>query len=205
MPAKLTIREIISKIRAHSNIGYWLDDYECESLIKGAVNEAGKPLTVPDKTSPCINSSALLTEREAAALQVCFPIHITPRSLQFGGKRISTWSGKVTFFRDKSAQAYLNEIALKVRPFRPAKPLEGAFRVKLKFWMPRPKAMKSESAEPLAKRPDLDNLAKPAIDVLTREGFWLDDAQIYELTLRKFICSIDMNPRIDVEILEVKV
>ena len=42
---------------------------------------------------------------------------------------------------------------------------------------------------PHTERPDADNLVKSILDAMTRAGVWEDDAQVYELRVRKFRTS----------------
>ncbi|WJY20051.1 RusA family crossover junction endodeoxyribonuclease [Alteriqipengyuania flavescens] len=63
----------------------------------------------------------------------------------------------------------------------PPAPLEGPLRVELVFTAERPKTTKLPHP-----RPDLDNLVKAVLDVVTSDGrFWIDDAQVSELCARK--------------------
>ena len=87
--------------------------------------------------------------------------------------------------------------------FLPPMPLEGALSVELEFYLKRPKRLtkKKHGTGKVKhdKRPDIDNLVKSVLDGL--DQWWGDDAQICELTARKFYCSIDEpRPRINVTI-----
>lgn len=44
-------------------------------------------------------------------------------------------------------------------------------------------------AMPKTTRPDVDNMAKAVIDCMTKVGLLADDAQVYQMTLSKFINS----------------
>ena len=72
---------------------------------------------------------------------------------------------------------------------RPPSPMTGAVCVKLTFYIPRPKSHfgTGKNSETIKDRyryahhtskPDIDNLAKPIYDALTRAGMWEDDRQI---------------------------
>ncbi len=61
-----------------------------------------------------------------------------------------------------------------------AEPLTGALRVRL-LW-----TFRAQVEAWRAKRPDLDNLAKLALDAATKAGCWHDDAQIAHLETAKF-------------------
>lgn len=75
-------------------------------------------------------------------------------------------------------------------PHRPAAPLTGALIVRLVTVFPW---RESESQRnrlagfiPHGVRPDVDNLAKLTLDVMTDLGFWADDGQVAFLRLSKF-------------------
>lgn len=78
-------------------------------------------------------------------------------------------------------------------PYAPAKPLSGALAVAFTFLLPipasRPKWWRAAAAAGLIfpRGPhDVDNLAKLALDALTRSGrWWHDDAQVAVLRVIK--------------------
>ena len=80
---------------------------------------------------------------------------------------------------------------------RPPAPLEGPLAVELTFRMPMPKAMPKRVRVAIAeggtvhhaKRPDVDQCAKPVLDVLMHAGFFADDAQVAALAVRKVYAS----------------
>ena len=82
-------------------------------------------------------------------------------------------------------------------------PLEGPLTLTLEFVLPRPQAMRWKS-KPMprvahAKKPDIDNLVKSLLDSLG--GLvWLDDAQIAELTVRKYVAAGTEQPGVTVEV-----
>lgn len=59
-------------------------------------------------------------------------------------------------------------------------PLEGPLAVSMVFTVRRPKSTKL--AHP---KPDIDNFAKAALDVLTTQGYWQDDHQVIRLRCSK--------------------
>src|SRR3990172_578643 len=76
---------------------------------------------------------------------------------------------------------------------RPPAPLEGPLALEFTFRMPMPKAMPKRVRVAIAeggtvhhaKRPDVDQCAKPVLDVLMHAGFFADDAQVAALAVRK--------------------
>lgn len=81
---------------------------------------------------------------------------------------------------------------------RPASPIAGPVQLSIDFHMPRPKKLmrKSDPVEvvPHTAKPDADNLGKAVMDSLTQAGWWLDDAQVFGLIVRKFYHRKDGRP-----------
>lgn len=75
------------------------------------------------------------------------------------------------------AQALLRAV---MEPHAPPAPLAGPLRVTLLWTWP------GEGPAPKTTRPDLDNLAKLALDAMTWAGYWQDDSQVAELLTAKF-------------------
>jgi Holliday junction resolvase RusA-like endonuclease len=98
-------------------------------------------------------------------------------------KGVSVRGGHAHFYEKASVRQAKDELAWKIKPFAPAEPYHGpialtihwAFelkRVKFPFWK--------------TTRPDLDNLEKGLLDVMTGLGFWDDDSQICLKTTKKW-------------------
>lgn len=62
-------------------------------------------------------------------------------------------------------------------------PLDGPLAVEVWFWLARPASAPKRVTFP-AKKPDLDKLARAALDVLSK-SIWTDDSRIVDLDLRK--------------------
>ena len=75
-------------------------------------------------------------------------------------------------------------IASECRHHRPRVPLTGPVECNLRFIFRRPKAhftskgLRMNAPVHHSVKPDKDNLEKAVLDVLTRNGFWLDDSQV---------------------------
>lgn len=88
----------------------------------------------------------------------------------------------------------------RLEPFKPDKALEGALKVYIGWYYPYKKSEKKSNIGKMIycdKRPDADNLLKTLFDVMTKIGFWKDDAQIADL---RFIKAWDVRARIEVGI-----
>lgn len=96
-----------------------------------------------------------------------------------------------TTARAERAQATL------LAPYAPRDPIGGAVAVRLSYTLAPPK--KGARAWPTSK-PDVDNLAKLTMDVLTRQRWWHDDAQVVELRVTK---AYGERPGVRVEVLQI--
>jgi crossover junction endodeoxyribonuclease RusA len=67
---------------------------------------------------------------------------------------------------------------------------EGAVFASLEFIMPRPKSLSKKATPHADKRPDLDKLARAALDSMTSAGVLRDDSCVVELSARKRIAAI---------------
>ena len=67
--------------------------------------------------------------------------------------------------------------------------LDGAVGVRLTFVMPRTKSLPKSRWKPMVTRPDIDKLARAALDALTGI-FYTDDARVTDLHVYKRYASI---------------
>jgi len=72
------------------------------------------------------------------------------------------------------------------------KPIEGPVRLLLDIGLPRPKShfrhtgiVREKAPDHHTSKPDVDNLAKAIMDVLTDIGIWRDDSQVCYLLVAK--------------------
>jgi len=126
-------------------------------------------------------------------MQIVFEVEGIPKGQP--RPRAFARNGKARVYDPGTAEAWKAAIALAAKPHKPATPLEGPVYVKIANRMPRPKAhfgtgkkantLKGTAPFHHVSKPDLDNLAKAALDALTELGFWRDDAQICGLIATK--------------------
>lgn len=69
--------------------------------------------------------------------------------------------------------------------FSPREPYSGPLTLRLVYTMPRPKHGRDVAGAPHDRRPDIDNLSKLTLDVLSRLRWWADDAQVSQITASK--------------------
>jgi Holliday junction resolvase RusA-like endonuclease len=92
--------------------------------------------------------------------------------------------------------AWKEALFIEAKRHKPFEPLAGAVRCKIVFTFRRPKShftskglLRDDAPFHRKSKPDLDNLAKAVMDVLTQVGYWRDDAQIVELSLMKMYAT----------------
>ena len=132
-----------------------------------------------------------------------FVIDGVPRQQQ--RHRTAKWGG--TYDPSKKDKKVLLS---KVLEYTPKQPLEGALRMILVFYFPRPKnhfrtgkykhLLKDGSPVNHIKVPDSDNLAKMVMDALDKK-FYKNDSQICQLQVEKLYGEVgDENPRTEVHL-----
>ena len=92
-----------------------------------------------------------------------------------------------------SAESWKQAVRLETIANAPESILTHPIRLRLEFFMPRPKAHLGKDGWPKAKapvahpkKPDLDNLIKAVTDAITdTQRVWLDDSQVYEIAASK--------------------
>lgn len=117
-----------------------------------------------------------------------------PRPRAFARKMGGKFVARV--FDCGTAEAWKSQIAATAGLHRPAEPISGPVRLRIRFFMPRAKGhfvggkpergLKAGAPTHHTGKPDADNLAKAVMDALTQCGwFWIDDAQVAVLTVVK--------------------
>jgi Holliday junction resolvase RusA-like endonuclease len=104
------------------------------------------------------------------------------RPVAWGRPRASKHGG---FFTDKRHEEGARVQALLLAPHTPRKPLAGPLLLDLSYTMPRRQKDPQPAGSFHVGRPDLDNLVKLTMDVLTRLQWWEDDAQVAAISARK--------------------
>ena len=113
---------------------------------------------------------------------IYLPIEPPTRTAQQKGLRVV--HGHAQFYEKREvaeAKSLLKDLLLR---FVPDETIKGAIRLSVTFAFGT-KEKKKQRFEYRTTRPDLDNLFKGLADCMTDLGFWDDDSQIVDLSLRK--------------------
>ncbi len=84
---------------------------------------------------------------------------------------------------------------------KPDKPMEGGVRVYIRLYYTPPKYLlpKINKCKILVKttKPDVDNVVKAILDEFTKFEYWVDDSQVWAITVEKYWAA---QPRVAVYI-----
>lgn len=83
----------------------------------------------------------------------------------------------------RNAKEYLASF---LRFHKPDEPIDGPIEVAIYYYFGRGSKPKKYIGAPKATKPDLDNMAKSLLDVMTALEFWHDDGQIARLKIEKY-------------------
>lgn len=97
--------------------------------------------------------------------------------------------GKMFIGKTDKAKSVREELMALLRPYVPEKPFDKPVRVIIEWGYPYLKSVRKKDIGkliPCDKRSDCDNLIKGLFDIMTRVGFWTDDAIVWDVRFRKF-------------------
>jgi Holliday junction resolvase RusA-like endonuclease len=98
-------------------------------------------------------------------------------------KGVFVRGGKPMFFTKKKVADAQDALVAQLRKFAPRKPIDFPVLIKLKFAFRVTKSRPYERVHGV--RPDIDNLAKGALDALVPAGWLADDSLIDQLVVEK--------------------
>jgi len=116
---------------------------------------------------------------------------IPPKTTHQASKRIfKTKGGNYFLGKSKRGKDVENELISLFLMFRPIKATARPVHLEITWIFPwrknEPKKNRVDGLLAMPVRPDLDNLAKGAIDAMTLAGYWEEDSQITRLSLSKY-------------------
>ena len=117
-------------------------------------------------------------------------LNITPPTATAQQKGVFVRNGRAHFFtkeKVRDAEAFLSGL---LAPYAPAEPMHGPVYFQARWCFPYRKSERNSVVRaglevPHTSRPDLDNLEKNLLDVLTRLRFWEDDSQVFTKSTAK--------------------
>ena len=117
-------------------------------------------------------------------------LDIVPPTATAQQKGVFVRNGHAHFFTKQKVRDAEDFLAAMLAPHAPAEPLSGAIYFQARWCFPyrksEPKRVTNSGREiPHTSRPDLDNLEKNLLDVLTRLRFWGDDARVFTKSTAK--------------------
>lgn len=117
-------------------------------------------------------------------------LSIVPPTATAQQKGVFVRNGHAHFFTKAKVRDAEDFLAAMLAPHAPAEPLHGAVYFQARWCFPyrkseRKSVTKAGREIPHTSRPDLDNLEKNLLDVLTRLKFWEDDAQVFTKSTAK--------------------
>lgn len=100
-------------------------------------------------------------------------------------KGVSVRNGYAHFYTKKEVKRELDALAWELKKYVPDEPISGPVALSIKWAF---ELKKAKFLDWKITRPDLDNLEKGLLDLLTKMGFWKDDAQICLKLTHKYQC-----------------
>ena len=115
-----------------------------------------------------------------------FEVLKIPQTTHQAGTRIDFRSRRT--YKSKHLQEVEAFYTNLLKPFAPEVPIVGGALVEISFHY---KTAKRLRGLPRLSRPDVDNMAKTVLDVMTKLGYWNDDSQVIQLKAAKFNSDIN--------------
>ena len=117
-------------------------------------------------------------------------LDIVPPTATAQQKGVFVRNGRAHFFTKQKVRDAEDFLAAMLAPHAPDVPLHGPVNFQARWCFPyrksEPKRVTNAGREIAhTVRPDLDNLEKALLDVLTRLRFWEDDAQVFTKSTAK--------------------
>lgn len=136
------------------------------------------------------------------ARELSFRLDCIPPTATAQQKGVFVRGGKVRFFTKKKVRQSEDFLAALLSMHAPDVPFSEPVAIKVSWTFPWRKSerkciIKAGVPVPHTSRPDLDNLEKALLDVMTRLNFWTDDSLVTEKSTSKWWGP---KPGIDVEI-----
>jgi len=118
-------------------------------------------------------------------IEFFIPFEVKPKQ----GDRSAVVNGHVRHYQPKKVTSNANALVLLSKQYRPTAPLVGPLRLELMFYSAWRKA-DSKKVRAAGKawhdtKPDWDNMCKQLCDVLQSAGFYANDSQLADISVKK--------------------
>ncbi len=121
-------------------------------------------------------------------MELEFFIPMIPPTTTQQEHQVNTRGGKAQFYEPAEVKAARSKLSDAVGPYRPPAPMSGAVRLMVKWCFPCGDT--HADGEYRITKPDTDNLQKMLKDVMTKNRFWKDDAQVASEICEKFWAKV---------------
>ena len=128
-----------------------------------------------------------------------FFLSMIPPTVTAQMHKVTAQHGRVRFYDTKELKEARRLFVMSLLQYSPESPIEGAIALTTVWYFPT-KSHKEGGYK--ITRPDTDNLQKLLKDCMTAAGFWKDDAQVCDETVRKFWTRVEPGIWISIESLE---
>lgn len=122
-------------------------------------------------------------------LEFFHPCELPRTTHQSGNTIFKTRNGRYFVGQNKVGKQLSEQLNAILWPYRPSSELIGPLSIEILYVRPYLKSMSKQekSQDPLCntKRPDCDNIAKGILDAMQACHYYIDDAQIYKLSISK--------------------
>lgn len=129
-------------------------------------------------------------------IEFFLPMKVPTKTHQM--KRVTCTSGKPVFYEDPELKAVRTKLQGHLAKHVPEDKITGAIRLITKWCYPL--SGKHADGEYKTSKPDTDNSIKMLKDVMTKLGYWKDDAQVASEITEKFWAKI---PGLYVKVIEL--
>jgi Holliday junction resolvase RusA-like endonuclease len=119
-----------------------------------------------------------------------FFIPIQPPTKTHQQKRAKCVNGKPVFYEDAELAAIRSKLQGYLSQYVPKEKYTGPVRLITKWCYSIPEGSKHKDGDWKTTRPDTDNSIKMFKDVITKLGYWNDDAQVASEITEKFFANI---------------
>ena len=113
-------------------------------------------------------------------------VPMQPPTITHQEKQVRIVKGKPIFYEPAELKAARQKLMSHLATYVPAQKYTCALRLLVKWCFPLDKSGRHRNGEYRTTRPDLDNLQKMLKDVMTKLGYWQDDALIACEIVEKF-------------------